>query len=135
MKLPEDRPRSVPPCIFATLELTAKHMGCKKMEEINELGKEIVNNSRYFLGLTVETSKDKKKSKLIWITEQLKVFVKGALIFLLCLLPLVIFLEYILGILEIQSKYFKYFYRQTVVFIAAAVAKSLCEGRKSSPQT
>ena len=41
--------RSEPMCILATLELIAKHLGYDKTEEINDLGKRIVKNSKNFL--------------------------------------------------------------------------------------
>ena len=49
-KLPKKPTRSEPLCVFATLELTAKQLGCNSTEEINALGKQIVENSKKFLG-------------------------------------------------------------------------------------
>ena len=115
-KLTKNSSRSEPLNIFPTLELVGKHLGCDKIEEINELGKEIVRNSKEFLGLRVPTGKktsDKKekKPKVCPDAKKVKKINKLFVTFALAVLLLAIFLEYMSGIPEIKSRYF---YRHTV---------------------
>ena len=102
--------RSEPLCIFATLELIAKHLGYDKTEEINDLGKRIVKNSKKFLN-KISSKKSKKsehkKKPVIYLSyEEDKQVNKPFVTFAFLVLLFAIYLEFISGIPDIRSRYF-----------------------------
>ena len=91
-KLPEKSSRSEPLCVFATLEITAKHLGCYSTEEINALGKQIVENSKKFLGLHKNTS-----NVFNPIAKKIKDFKKFLIVCFLTAIIFVLLSEYMFG--------------------------------------
>ena len=91
-KLPEKSSRSEPLCVFATLEITAKHLGCNTRKEINALGKNIVINSKRFLGLHKNTS-----NVFNPIAKKIKDFKKFVIVCLLTAIIFVLLREYMFG--------------------------------------
>ena len=102
--------RSEPLCIFATLELIAKHLGYDKTEEINDLGKRIVKNSKKFLNKSSskksKKTEHKKKDVVTREVKQVKKINKPFVTFAFLVLLLAIYLEFISGIPDIRSRYF-----------------------------
>ena len=102
--------RSEPLCIFAPLELIAKHLGYDKTEEINDLGKRIVKNSKKFLNKSSskksKKTEHKKKDVVTREVKQVKKINKPFVTFAFLVLLLAIYLEFISGIPDIRSRYF-----------------------------
>ena len=88
-KLPKKPTRSEPLCVFATLELTAKQLGCNSTEEINALGKQIVENSKKFLGI------HKATDNYIWLC--LRYTITEPYVIIALLMALYVLLFYLFG--------------------------------------